>query len=133
MNRIYGVVSDSTTEDPKISVPMNMMAALVLPLQGFCNCLIYLFFSRAELRKEIKAGMNRLRGCPVVRTSTDLEQGPQPTYHDGAMTGSHEAMTAQEARDLDPTFDYDDNSDGPIDLEDLVQDRLPWIVSVDRD
>jgi hypothetical protein len=129
VNRVYGVVAKAPG-NPKVSVPMNMMAAIVLPLQGFFNCVIYLFFSRAELRREMKRFSDRFRGHRVPQLSPPspraLESGYVVSTQDTNMSGSREGITAQEMMDLDPTLDYDDDQMEAIDLKEMLRDSMTW-------
>jgi hypothetical protein len=109
---------------------MNMMAAIVLPLQGFFNCVIYLFFSRAELRREMKRFSDRIRGHRVPQLSPPspraLESGYVVSAHDTNMGGSREGITAQEMMDLDPTLDYHDDQVEAIDLKEMLRESMTW-------
>jgi hypothetical protein len=56
VNRVYSLATNG-----KVNFAMNLMAAIVLPLQGFFNCVIYLFFSRSELKKESRKLAQKIR------------------------------------------------------------------------
>jgi len=59
-NRVYGVVSSGKG----VNFGLSVAAAIVLPLQGFFNTLIYLFTSRRELfggrKKDARTGTSDL-------------------------------------------------------------------------
>lgn len=58
VNRIWGLIAG------KVPIGIDIAAGIVLPLQGFFNCVVYLFFSRAELRMEVRKFMH---GSGMIR------------------------------------------------------------------
>jgi hypothetical protein len=83
---------------------MNYMSALVLPLQGFFNCVIYCFFSRKNLYKEFCRLMTRYRST----SSAPANHSADGSSADKKRTRSHEAISRQTDRDLNPAYDDED-------------------------
>ncbi|KAF2435552.1 hypothetical protein EJ08DRAFT_343259 [Tothia fuscella] len=111
INRIWGIVhKPSKTNNNRINTPMNYMSALVLPLQGFFNCLIYCFFSRKQLYNEFRKRFRK----------RSISSGPQKDY-EGAQSikrmPSHEVIAKQNERDLDPAFDEEDEDTNRINVD----------------
>jgi hypothetical protein len=80
---------------------MNYMSALVLPLQGFFNCVIYCFFSRKNLYMEFHKMINHIRGTP----SPPAQHSAFNMSASVIRMRSHEVISRQAEQDLDPAFD----------------------------
>jgi hypothetical protein len=82
---------------------LNLASALVLPLQGFWNSMVYISTSWPECKRAIRDLLNR-----------EPSKGGQPTRED--RRGSEHTLAAQPP-------DYD--SDGPMNLNEMLQqDRV---------
>ena len=128
INRVWGL--KFAKSNPNLA--MNLMAAFVLPLQGFFNCLIYLFFSRQELRKEYHRTVTRLRNTKWIRKARNADDEDSNVMEKGSISPttslnrSREVITAQDARDLDERFDSpnEDDDEKEIDLREMLGRKI---------
>jgi hypothetical protein len=102
---------------------MNIVAAIVLPLQGFFNCLIYLFFSRAELCKEYRKFWGHFKAAFSQGKEDDL--GHAGTTNNTSFRVNHDGISQQEMMDLDASMDLD-NLDEEMDLHEMLNQSRVW-------
>ncbi|KAF2672643.1 hypothetical protein BT63DRAFT_132702 [Microthyrium microscopicum] len=104
MNRVYSIVRDG-----KISFGLCMAAAVVLPLQGFFNALVYAVISRRELFSRFKKQTPVIEICEVSSSPTS-RPSTKNSWH--RATSRDEVVLAEEEDDED--FSDQDNL------------RFPW-------
>ncbi|KAI1827964.1 hypothetical protein F4861DRAFT_548374 [Xylaria intraflava] len=66
INRVHDIVKPN-----EFSFPLNLASAIVLPLQGLWNAIIFFSTSWPALRGEMRAMMDRFKGIPRGRDTAD--------------------------------------------------------------
>lgn len=64
INRVHDIVNPQ-----EFSYPLNLASAIVLPLQGLWNAVIFFSTSWIALREEVRAKMDQLKGIPRGQTT----------------------------------------------------------------
>jgi hypothetical protein len=108
-NRVYGVVRSN-----HVNFGLNVAAAIVLPLQGFFNTLIYLFTSRRELLGALKRRCGREAGANRYTSAAEVGKHGKDVWH---RPESREELVVVQDEDEGKEFG------GAGHVEDL---RFPW-------
>ncbi|TGJ87176.1 hypothetical protein E0Z10_g1628 [Xylaria hypoxylon] len=66
INRVHDIVKPN-----EFSYPLNLASAIVLPLQGLWNAVIFFSTSWPALRQEVRTKLDQLKGIPKGRTIAD--------------------------------------------------------------
>ncbi|KAI0102924.1 hypothetical protein GGR51DRAFT_550194 [Nemania sp. FL0031] len=66
VNRVHDIVRPQ-----EFSYPLNLASAIVLPLQGLWNAIIFFSTSWVALREEVRAKINQFRGIPKGQNTAD--------------------------------------------------------------
>ncbi|KAI1190923.1 hypothetical protein F5B17DRAFT_427015 [Nemania serpens] len=66
INRVHDIVNPK-----EFSYPLNLASAIVLPLQGLWNAVIFFSTSWVALRAEVRSKMDQLKGIPRGQTTAD--------------------------------------------------------------
>lgn len=64
INRVHDIVNPQ-----EFNYPLNLASAIVLPLQGLWNAIIFFSTSWVALREEVRAKMDQLKGIPRGQTT----------------------------------------------------------------
>lgn len=70
INRVHDIVRPD-----EFSYPLNLASAIVLPLQGLWNAVIFFSTSWKTLREEMQAKMNQIKGIPRGLYAVCVPQG----------------------------------------------------------
>ncbi|KAK5624630.1 hypothetical protein RRF57_000346 [Xylaria bambusicola] len=66
INRVHDIVNPNN-----FNYPLNLASAIVLPLQGLWNAVIFFSTSWSALRQEVRAMLGRFRGVPKGQNTAD--------------------------------------------------------------
>ncbi|KAI1310480.1 hypothetical protein F5Y03DRAFT_392416 [Xylaria venustula] len=66
INRVHDIVNPN-----EFSYPLNLASAIVLPLQGFWNAIIFFSTSWTAMRQEARAKLDQLKGIPRGRNTAE--------------------------------------------------------------
>ncbi|KAI0911829.1 hypothetical protein F4823DRAFT_560584 [Ustulina deusta] len=66
INRVHDIVNPN-----EFSYPLNLASAIVLPLQGLWNAVIFFSTSWPALRREVRARLDQFRGIPKGQNTAD--------------------------------------------------------------
>lgn len=119
VNRVYSLVHP----DHPLYV-LNLMSALVLPLQGFWNAMIYIAtsWSQCGIAVQIVFGARRRRSGSPTFSKRIIEVRQRHNLHRQKRQDSTGEMSTQDAMDMDSHFDFQDID---VDTEHMVIKTVP--------
>jgi hypothetical protein len=105
VNRVYSLVHP----DHPLYV-LNLISALVLPLQGFWNAMIYIAtsWSQCGIAVQVVFGTRRRRSGSPTFSKRMAQVRQQHNFHRQRRQDSTGEMNTQDAMDMDPHFDLQD-------------------------
>ncbi|KAI0200317.1 hypothetical protein F4808DRAFT_460912 [Astrocystis sublimbata] len=99
INRVHDLVNPQ-----EFSYPLNLASAIVLPLQGFWNAVIFFSTSRVALRVELRAKMDQLRGIPKGQNTADAVRNERDRMYELERRGTRHRDDANSEISLTDTI-----------------------------